>query len=156
MQCNNNEGKCNGLAAALFNSVQAGIIVVDADTKAITDINPSACIMIGVCAEEVIGKYCSEYLCVESCDGCPVMTTNLMEEIEDVEEKEIVIHRKDGSDVYSLLTINSMIIDDKRLFINSLIDITKLRKVEKKLEESWSMAGKLLEDNIIKLKNGGS
>jgi hypothetical protein len=42
------------------------------------------------------------------------------------------------------------------MFINSLTDITRLKEAEKKLENSWTMAGKLLEDNIVKLKNGGA
>ena len=53
------------------------------------------------------------------------MTDNLIEGVEDVDNKEIVLHRKDGSKVYALLTINSAILDNRRLFINSLIDITK-------------------------------
>ena len=148
--------ECKGLAAALFKAVHAGIVVVCADTKKITAINPAACIMIGVNAEDVVGKECGEYLCTEDCDGCPVMTASIEDGIEDVDNKEIVIYRKDGSKVYALLTISSIVLDDKRMFINSLTDITRLKEAEKKLEDSWTMAGKLLEDNIVKLKNGGA
>jgi len=145
---------CNGLAAALFKAVHAGIVVVCADTKKITSINPAACIMIGVRSEEVIGKECGEYLCTENCDGCPVMTASLEDGIEDVDNKEIVIYRKDGSKVYALLTISSIVLDDKRMFINSLTDITRLKEAEKKLEESWGQAEKMLSENVIHLKNG--
>ena len=73
-----------------------------------------------------------------------------------MDNKEIVIYRKDGSKVYALLTISSIVLEDKRMFINSLTDITKLREAEKKLEESWTTAGELLKDSIIKLKNRGA
>jgi PAS domain S-box-containing protein len=149
MTCENNE-----LATILFKSVQAGIVVVDADTKTIIDINPAASFMIGVSREVVVGKPCKEYLCAEDCDGCPVMTANLAEGIEDVDNKEIVLHRRDGSKVYALLTINSAILDDRRLFINSLIDITKQKEAEMQLKSHWDHAEKLLSDNVVRLKNG--
>jgi len=146
--------KDNELAALLFKSVQAGVVVVDADTKRIIDINPAACIMIGVSREDVVGKFCKEYLCADNCDGCPIMTANLAEGVEDVDDREIILNRKDGSKVYALLTINSAIFEEKRLFINSLIDITKQREAEAKLKEHWDHAEKLLSENIVRLKNG--
>ena len=149
MACENNE-----LTVALFKSVQDGIIVVDAITKRIIDINPAASFMVGVSRENVVGKFCKAYLCAENCDGCPVMTANLADGVEDVENREIVLHRKDSSIVYALLTINSIILDDKRLFINSLIDITKQREAEARLKEHWNYAEKLLSDNVVRLKNG--
>lgn len=151
---------CNGdnLARALFKAVQAGIVVVDADTKRVIDINPAACVMIGARREDVIGKPCNEYLCAENCDGCPVMTANLAEGIEDVENKEIMLHRKDGSKVFALLTINSVILrergEEKRLFINSLIDITRQKEAEERINGYWAEAEKMLAANVLKLKNG--
>ena len=149
MSCDNNE-----LAVALFKSVQAGIIVVDAVTKCVIDINPAASFMIGMSRERVVGKDCKKYLCAENCDGCPVMTANLSEGIEDVDNKEVVLYRKDGSRVYALLTVNSIILNHTRLFINSLIDITKQKEAEARLEEHWNHAEKLLVDNIIRIKAG--
>ena len=144
----------NTLAVALFKSIQAGIVVVDADTKLIMDVNPAALFMVGVGRDEVVGQPCKTYLCAEDCDGCPVMTANLVDGIEEVENKEIVLHRRDGSLVYALLTINSIILNNKRLFINSLIDITKQREAESLLKEHWNHAEKLLSDNVIRLKTG--
>ncbi len=146
--CENNE-----LAATLFDAVQAGIIVVCADTKRIIDINPAACVMIGVSREKICGKECCEYLCAFSCDGCP---QDIEDGLEDVENREIVLHRKDGSKIHALLTVVSRIVDDKRLFINSLIDITKQKEIEEQANCYWDKASRLLEDNIIKLKNGGA
>ncbi len=146
--------EANKLAVALFKSIQAGVIVVDADTKAIMDVNPAALFMIGVKRDEVIGRPCKEYLCAEDCDGCPIMTANLADGIEEVENKEIILHRRDDSKVYALLTINSIILNNKRLFINSLIDITKQREAEARLKDHWNHAEKLLSDNVVRLKNG--
>ncbi len=148
----------NDLARILFKAVQAGIVVVDADTKRIIDINPAACIMIGIPREDAVGEACKTYLCAENCDGCPVMTANLINGIQEVENKEIVLTRRDDTKVFALLTINSAVLreddKDKRLFINSLIDITKQKEAEKKIYGYWAEAEKMLADNIVKLKNG--
>ena len=142
------------LAVALFESIQSGIIVVDADTKLIIDANPAALFMVGISRDEIVGNSCKNYLCSDRCDGCPVMTANLSDGVEEVENTEIVLYRRDGSLVYALLTINSIILNNRRLFINSLIDITKQKQAEALLKERWNHAEKLLSDNVIRLKTG--
>lgn len=148
--CKNGE-----LMIALFDAIQAGVVVVDAGTKKILYINSAAAVLLGVHVEEVRGKKCKEYLCAENCDGCPVMTANIEEGVEDIENRGIVLYRKDGSQVYALLTVVSRIIDDKRLFINTITDITKLKESENKLANFWSKAEKILSDSVVRLKNGG-
>ena len=139
------------LAAALFNAVPAGIVVVDSNGAEIIDINPAACIMIGVRREDVIGKSCSEFLCSAGCDGCPVMTgADAL-----IENKEVVMHRKDGSSIYALLTISSILLNKKRLYINSIIDITRQKEAEAELDRYWSKAREMLEQNLVMLRNGG-
>jgi PAS domain S-box-containing protein len=113
---------------------------VDADTKLIIDANPAALFMVGVSRDEVVGQPCKNYLCSDRCDGCPVMTANLSDGVEEVENTEIVLYRRDGSLVYALLTINSIILNNKRLFINSLINITKQKQAEALLKEHWNHA----------------
>ncbi len=143
---------CDGkLAAAIFKAVPAGIVMIDAGSKKIIDINPAGCFMVGVAREDIVGLKCENYLCAESCDGCPILIDDLSE---GVENKEIILHRFDGSEVYALLTINSVILEDKRIFINTLIDITRQRVAEEKLNKLWAQAEELLSENVARLKNG--
>jgi len=146
--------ECGGLSNVLFRSIHAGIVVVSADTKEIIAVNPAACVMIGVPYDEIVGKSCSQYLCMDSCDGCPVMTAGLEEGYEYVENKEIVIYRKDGTVIYALLTINSVLLEDKRLFVNTVVDITKQKEAESERDNYLNQAQEMLEKNVIHLKNG--
>ena len=41
---------------AIFNTVQAGILILDAETKHIVDLNPAAAQMIGSPRENIIGR----------------------------------------------------------------------------------------------------
>jgi len=146
--------ECGGLSNALFKSVHAGIVVVSAGTKYIIAANPAACIMIGVSCEELVGKPCNQYLCMDSCDGCPVNTAGLDEGIEYVENKEIIIYRKDGTRIYALLTVSSVLLEDNRLFVNTIVDITKQKEVESERDNYLNQAQKMLEKSVIHLKNG--
>ena len=46
----------------IFSSVKAGIVVIDAKTHVIVDINPAAREMMGVDEEEIIGKVCHRFI----------------------------------------------------------------------------------------------
>jgi PAS domain S-box-containing protein len=142
------------LATALFKSVSAGIIVVDASTKKILDINPAASVMIGLSREDVLGRVCYEHLCVEDCDGCPVLTAESQDGDEIVENQEIRLMRRDGSVVYAWLTINSALIEGRRVFINTLIDISRQKEAEHLLLEHLAYAERTLDDNIVRIQNG--
>ena len=80
---------CSDLSSILFRVIQAGVVIIDIETKMIVDINPAACIMIGTDRESVMGKACHEYLCVNSCEGCPAFVSDADADREVIENKEI-------------------------------------------------------------------
>jgi PAS domain S-box-containing protein len=138
----------------LFNNIQAGILIIDGKTRVIADANPAAMRIIGRNVDDIIGKKCRECLCADSCEGCPLVED--YDGAKEVENKEVIVHRIDGSSIYALLTITSILIKGRRFFINTLIDITKQRDAEIQLQEHWKLAEKMLFDNITSLKNGAS
>ena len=110
----------------LFNSIQAGILIIDADNKTIVDVNPAAALIIGSIRDEIIGKRCISYPCfkVGNCINCknipcPVVNLNL-----DIEDEESVL-------------------------IRSFVNITNL----KNSNQDWQEAEKILAENIIKTKS---
>jgi len=145
------ECECIDFIRSLFNAIQAGIVLIDEETKVVVDINPAACFMFGVKRDSVVGKRCMDALYDSNCIGCPVLTNDFED---DKENREIIIHRKDGSKVYALLTIVSRILKDRRVFINTIVDITKQKEAEKELSLHLNKAAQLLDDNMVKLKNG--
>ncbi|HZK29905.1 MAG TPA: PAS domain S-box protein [Methanoregula sp.] len=56
----------------IFSSVKAGIVVIDAKTHVIVDINPAAREMMGVDEEEIIGKVCHRFICPAEAGKCPI------------------------------------------------------------------------------------
>ncbi|MCJ7684042.1 MAG: PAS domain-containing protein, partial [Desulfobacteraceae bacterium] len=47
----------------IFDSVQAGIVIIDAETHRIADVNAVAAEIIGAPREEIVDKICHQYIC---------------------------------------------------------------------------------------------
>jgi len=68
----------------IFTSVREGIVIVDAYTHEILDINPAAAQMIGAPKEEIILQRYHNYFFSSDCEKCPI--TDLMPEIDNSEQ----------------------------------------------------------------------
>lgn len=135
----------------LFNSIQAGILIIDADNKTIIDVNLAAALIIGSIRDEIIGKRCISYPCfkVGNCINCknipcPVVNLNL-----DIEDEESVLIRKDGTKLNLLETVSTMFCQGKKFLVKSFVNITNL----KNSNQDWQEAEKILAENIIKTKS---
>ena len=128
----------------LFDSIHVGILIVDAETKIIIDINPAAALMIGFRIEDIVGKTCSSYCSCLSEDGkCPVIDLDI-----DIENELKVLSRKDGSKLDILVSVTSSILNNRKFLIKSFVDVSSC-VVDK---EDWNGVEKLLSDNISKTK----
>ena len=47
----------------LYDSVQAGVLLIDAETHTVVDANPVAVSLIGLPKEKIIGSVCHSFLC---------------------------------------------------------------------------------------------
>jgi PAS domain S-box-containing protein len=56
----------------IFSSVQSGIVIIDATTHEILDLNPAAEKMIGTTKDQVAGNVCHRYICPSEEGRCPI------------------------------------------------------------------------------------
>jgi PAS domain-containing protein len=56
---------------AILDTVQAGIMIIDSQTKEIVDLNPAAANMIGTTKENIIGKICHTFVRPADRGCCP-------------------------------------------------------------------------------------
>lgn len=130
---------------SVFNSIQVGILVIDAETKTVVDINPAAALMIGSYREEIIGNSCTLYGCFGSKkDKCPIIDLGL-----DIENEICTLNRKDGSKLDVMVAITSALRNNKRYLIKSFVDVTSCNGGK----EDWTGVEKLLSGNITDIKN---
>ena len=70
----------------IFSSVKEGIVIVDANTHEILDVNPAAALMIGAKKEEIIHQVCHNFICPNEKGKCPITDLN---EADDDAEREL-------------------------------------------------------------------
>jgi PAS domain S-box-containing protein len=116
----------SSLSSIIMKNSPAGIIVIDAATQLIVDINASACFMLGVRDDEIIGTACCEWICSKK-DTCPI-AKGLTEIL--VDNEEVTITRKDGSVVYLLCSATGIFWENRLLLVETLIDRTEKKRIE--------------------------
>jgi PAS domain-containing protein len=53
-------------------TVQAGFLVIDAETHVISEVNPAAAKMIGRLPAEIVGRVCHRFICPAEKGHCPI------------------------------------------------------------------------------------
>jgi len=116
----------------ILNRMQAGVVIIDANTHEIIDANPMAIRMIGLPKHEIIGKLCHEFICPAERGKCPI--SDLGQKI-DNSERELVNAK--GEIVPILKTVATITLpNDKECYIESFVDISKLKEAEESLKKS--------------------
>jgi PAS domain S-box-containing protein len=115
----------------IFTSVQAGILIIDAMTHRIIDLNPTAAAIIGAPKDQVVGKICHKFICPTQYGGCPI--TDLGQE---VDNQERLLFRTDGSMIPIIKHVVRITLDNQDCLLETFIDNSERKKMEVKLKES--------------------
>jgi PAS domain S-box-containing protein len=126
---------------ALMESVRSGIILVRAEDRVIVEVNPAAAHMIGVPAERLVGRSCTENFCPAEEGRCPVLDQG-----GSVDNAERSIRRPDGSVVPVLKTVARLNLQGREYLLESFVDITELKAAEKELRRAKEVAESLIEN----------
>ncbi len=109
----------------ILGAVQAGIILVDARTHVIEDVNQSAVRMIGVPREEIVGRVCHRFVCPAEEGRCPITELG-----QSVDNSERILITASGAEVPILKTVVPIVIKNRDYLIESFVNISKLKKAE--------------------------
>lgn len=120
----------------IFKNSPVGIVIIDAATKIVVDINTAACFMFGSRDNEIIGTTYCKWSCSKKL-GCPIVNGQCEQSMEN---EEIIITRKDNSDVHLLCTSTNILVENKLYVVETIIDRTEKRKLEQKYDELMTYA----------------
>jgi PAS domain S-box-containing protein len=95
----------------LIDNISAGVVIVDAETMLIEQVNSAALALLGKDLLQVRGHACKSYICPDLPDNCPVLASGT-----DIENVERYIIRSDGTRIAVLKSV-------KRIFVNSHIKL---------------------------------
>lgn len=115
----------------IFHNQQTGLMMVDAETHVITDINATALAMIGSSKENVVGKTCHNFICPAEEGKCPV--SDLKQE---VDHSERLLLRSDGTMIPILKSVKPVTLEGHLSLIESFVDLTQQKEQEKEIAES--------------------
>ncbi len=104
----------------IFSSVKEGIVIVDAETHTIVDLNPAAAELIGENKEEIVGKICHQYICPAEEGRCPITDLH-----QTVDNSERVLLTADGRKVPIIKYVIPFQLQGKKRLIETFFDNTQ-------------------------------
>ena len=115
----------------IFDTAQAGIFVIDEKDHTVVDINSAAVKLIGAPKDKIVGSVCHEYICPAERGKCPI--SNLGQAIDNSER---ILLNIDGKKIPILKTVTTATIKGRKCLIESFVDISNLKRIEKSLRLS--------------------
>jgi PAS domain S-box-containing protein len=125
----------------IFESVQAGIVIIDPVSHKIVDINSVASRLIGGPKERIIGQVCHQFICPAAEGNCPICDLNQV-----VDNSERILLTMNQKEVPILKTVVPIMLNGRQHLLESFIDISELKRAEEELLAlNRDLEGKVLE-----------
>jgi PAS domain S-box-containing protein len=118
----------------IFDRTPLAIVIVDCETRTIVEANAVALDIIGHEREDIIGCSC-ESICPAGEKGCPVLDCDLQ-----VENEDRLLLRKGEPPLPILKTVVPIRHQGRNCLIESIVDISKLKKLQSELQEAKDIA----------------
>jgi PAS domain S-box-containing protein len=122
--------------STILNAAEVGIIVVDAESHKILQANPKALELIGSLKHEVEGIVCHKFICPAEQGKCPVTDLG-----QTVNSSERILITKNGMKIPIIKTVVPTYLGNKKVLVESFIDISDRKLAEEALKESEATLG---------------
>jgi PAS domain S-box-containing protein len=125
----------------LLSSLPSGVLVIDEATHIILQANPAALLMMGSAEQDILGKRCFGLVCPTDENQCPI--TDLGQKFDSIER---LLLRKDGTGIPVLKSAARIFLGKRRVLVESFIDLSEQKKIERELHESREKYRTLVEE----------
>ncbi|MBU1065033.1 PAS domain-containing protein, partial [bacterium] len=115
----------------ILNTVMAGVIVVDAETRQIIKINERVVNLIGLPKELIIGNVCHKFICPAEEKNCPVLDLG---NIVDCSERVLLKSNQEKADI--IKTVVPLTLHNHKYLVESFVDITERKQADEALREN--------------------
>lgn len=112
----------------IWDNIQAGIVVIDADTHVIVTVNHAAAEIIGYPEKQIKGSICHKFICPAEAGKCPI--SDLGQKI-DCSERIVINSR--GEEVPVLKSVARIVVEDHEYFVENFVDIRELKEAQNEL-----------------------
>jgi len=104
----------------ILNTVQTGVLIIDARTHVISDVNQYAADLIGLPKERIVGNTCHQFICPAMPGQCPFDETERK-----ADSLEQILIRAGGDLVPILKKVMPILINQREYLLESFSDITE-------------------------------
>ena len=108
--------------------VECGIILIDAETREIIDINPVATRMFGASKSRIVGHRCHRFLCPSEEHACPIMDLDQV-----VDRSERIFIKADASAIPIIKSVAKVMLNNRLTLLESFTDISPHKEAEENL-----------------------
>lgn len=116
------------LLQTIFSSLESGVLLIREEDHVITDVNETACRILGLKREDILGKLCFSFVYPDCTGACPMKEQNL-----NIDNSERMLLAADGHIVPVLKTVGQIMLHGVPHFLESFIDITAQKEAEAKI-----------------------
>jgi len=115
----------------IVDSIDTGVLIIDAQSRKIVEGNPAAAKMIGLPLEKIVGRVCHKFVCPTEVNKCPVLDLG-----QKVDHSEKVLINAKGEKIPVIKTAFPVTLDGRKHILDSFVDITKLKEAESQLKDA--------------------
>jgi PAS domain S-box-containing protein len=120
------------LQRVLLENIKAGVVIIDAETHLIEQVNTEGLMLFGVgTADQIVGHVCHCFLCPAEKGSCPVTDKG-----QDVDKSDRILVKADGSHLPILKSVRHLQINGKDKLLETFIDINDRKQAEAELLET--------------------
>ncbi len=117
----------------ILESIETGIVLIDAETYRIVEANPAAVEMLGTPVDQLVGKPCYHHICPYDKTACPIRDQR------DTYNGECALIQSAGGETPVIKHVTRMVLNDRVFMLESLIDISERKRLEAQLYQSQKM-----------------
>jgi PAS domain S-box-containing protein len=116
----------------IYSSVQGGIVIIDAKTHEILDLNPAAEKIIGTARDQIIGRVCHRFICPAEQGKCPI--TDLHQNVDNAER---VLLSADGTRHDIIKYVVPFSLQGRECLLETFLDNTERKAATDNLKAAY-------------------
>jgi signal transduction histidine kinase/CheY-like chemotaxis protein/HPt (histidine-containing phosphotransfer) domain-containing protein len=122
----------------IISSLQAGVMLIDAETHVIDRINQAGAQMLGSSVTDIVGRTCHGFLCPREKENCPVTDQGIS-----VDNAERVMLNREMGEIPILKTVSRIFLKGRTYLLESFVDISVQKKAEQDLINETARANSM-------------
>jgi PAS domain S-box-containing protein len=124
---------------SIFESLTVGVMLVEAESHKIIDVNPAAAAMIGANKPDIVGQLCYRFICSGEQGHCPIT-----DDKQSFDNAERILITADGHHIPVIKHVTCIRLNGRDCMLETFIDNSERKKMESALIDSTRLLNSIL------------